>query len=94
MSENRFDFLKDLVATVQDVQGEEDLAETPTPCSSASNQQFVYPPVLGSSSSSGVRSTPSFALGAPPPQESESEQENNEEDQQYPPQQIAGMLLK
>jgi hypothetical protein len=93
MSENRFDFLKDLVATVQDVQGEEDLAETPTPCSSASNQQFVYPPVLGSSSS-GVRGTPSFALGAPPPQESESEQENNEEDQQYPPQQIAGMLLK
>lgn len=63
MAEQRFDFLKDLVSTVPDVQGEEDLLETPTPRSSASNQAFVYPNPGGPK----VSTPPSSALGAAPP---------------------------
>lgn len=91
MSEGRFDFLKDLVVTVPDVQGEEDLAETPTPTprSSASNQQFVYPTTSGSSAQrhSFSGTTASSALGAPPQELEEIKQEQHVE--QNPP--IAGI---
>jgi len=59
MAESRFDFLKDLVSAVPDVQGEEDLAETPTPRSVTSNQGFVYPTAATASPSS--RNSPSAA---------------------------------
>jgi hypothetical protein len=66
LGEQRFDFLKDLVATVPDVQGEEDFAETPTPtptpssaavAGSSSTSAFVYPtpqPSVGASAALGA----------------------------------------
>lgn len=97
-SESRFDFLKDLVATVPDVQGEEDLAETPNPrSSSVSNSAFVYPtmPVPGTSSrNSGP--LPSSALGAPDEaveEEEEDDDDDDEQPQQYEHQKIAGTTM-
>lgn len=42
MSEQRFDFLKDVVQAVPDVQGDEEIAETPR--SAVSDGAFVFPP--------------------------------------------------
>ncbi len=97
MSESRFDFLKDLVATVPDVQGEEDLADTPTPRSSSSNQAFQFPnPSVPGTSSSSHRNPASSALGAPPSQEEDEDQESeddedDDDEQESEPPKIAGM---
>lgn len=61
MAEQRFDFLKDLVATVPDVQGEEEnLAETPRV--SSSHNPFTFPASASSSNSGGS----SVHLSMPP----------------------------
>jgi len=58
LAEHRFDFLKELVATVPDVQGDEESAETPTPRSSGSNTPFVYPPPSSTVTSAAANTGP------------------------------------
>ncbi|ODN00376.1 Dr1-associated corepressor [Orchesella cincta] len=62
MAEQRFDFLKDVVSAIPDVQGDED-AETPR--STISNTAFVFPPSSSSTSSSSAPQTPSSATPTP-----------------------------
>lgn len=52
LAEHRFDFLKELVSTIPDVQGEEESAETPR--SSSSNSPFVFPPPSSTATSATV----------------------------------------
>lgn len=80
MAEKRFDFLKDLVATVPDVQGDEDLVETPR--SSASNTAFVFPST-SAAASSAVRDPEevSYAPEQPHYDDDPHPQPNDEEDQ-------------
>lgn len=63
MAEQRFDFLKDVVSAIPDVQGDED-AETPR--STVSNTAFVFPTSTATSSSSTSSSAPQTPTSAPP----------------------------
>jgi len=75
MAESRFDFLKDLVSSVPDVQGEEDLAETPTPRSVTSNQGFVYPSVAATAAPSSHRNSGTTTAAAGSSGSSSSEEQ-------------------
>jgi len=73
MAEQRFDFLKDVVSSIPDVQGDEDAAETPTPRSAVSNSSFVFPASSTATSTASSSSAPQLptSSGAPSSQSGE-----------------------